>query len=507
MTAVWDRFREKAERGKQQPVQNTDQGRLNVPAYLAAHGVEILKESSGPAGSILHCLRQCVFDPNHSPNEAAIGQLPDGKLFYQCFHDSCGGHTWHDARQVISGNENLYQWMTGGNGHKKLAANASNRYHVVDSAEPCEPKEAKASDYFDHPSDVHVFLNNQPPKSRNLIKDRIPLGRGILVTGLGGSSKTKLLYNLAIGAITSKLPWNWEFERTGKAVLLLTEDTDEDAHRSLYYATLSLSLNPSESKAIAESLTLYPLAGKDIKLLVKTPVGTVEKSDIYHDFAKKIIEIQDVVFVGIDPALSISEGDELDQGHQRALGKMADDLAIQTGATVALVSHAKKASLGTQELSSHNSRGGGAITDAVRAEYSLRNMTADEASKSGIINLEERRRHVQLVATKGNTLPPSAYVPVWLRRDDFGSLHEAEISMDIGTLTSRELEILSVHKEISRYSIPNIGEWRKKCIELGLVTGPTENAKIQAMKRVCDRLRDAGLIKKGIAKGVWVRVE
>lgn len=40
-------------------------------------------------------------------DEAAIVQTPDGKLLYQCFHDSCKGKTWHDARQIISGDDRI----------------------------------------------------------------------------------------------------------------------------------------------------------------------------------------------------------------------------------------------------------------------------------------------------------------------------------------------------------------------------------------------------------------
>ena len=45
--------------------------------------------------------------PNHSPNESAIGQTKNGKLFYQCFHNSCEGKTWKEARKIISGDDKI----------------------------------------------------------------------------------------------------------------------------------------------------------------------------------------------------------------------------------------------------------------------------------------------------------------------------------------------------------------------------------------------------------------
>lgn len=282
--------------------------------------------------------------------------------------------------------------------------------------------EGKARLSLKTPLDLACLMERTPPAVSFFVRDKMPLARGVLITGLGGSSKTRLIYHLALGGVLGRLPFDWQVERTGKAFLLLTEDVPEDVHRILHSMTRGLGLTPDEKAVVADNLIIHPLAGQDVKLLVKTPAGVLEKSPLFSEVTETIKALGDVVFVGIDPALGVTEGDELDQNHQRSLGKMADDLAIATGATVALVSHATKGSLGQDELTSHSSRGGGAITDAVRAEYVLRNMTAKEATKAGICDLEERRRYVQLSATKGNTLPPTAFVPIWLRRDDTGCL-------------------------------------------------------------------------------------
>jgi RecA-family ATPase len=249
---------------------------------------------------------------------------------------------------------------------------------------------------------------------------------------------------------------------------------------------------------------IFPMAGKDTRLMVKTRNQTVEKSPLYFALEQKIHDLGNVVFVGLDPALSLSEGEELDQGQQRALGKMADDLGVNTGAAVLLVSHATKASLQTEELQSHSSRGGGAITDAVRAEYVLRNMTGKEAVKANITDIEERHRHVQLVNTKGNKIPPAARVPVWLRRDDFGNLAEVEIIFDEkGHFTDREKKIIQTHIEMSVHSTVKLGDWRAECVKRGLVSGDTPKAQEKAMQRVLKNLSNLQMIQKGIGKGIY----
>ncbi|MCF8112484.1 MAG: AAA family ATPase [Desulfotignum sp.] len=374
---------------------------------------------------------------------------------------------------------------------------------VLENAKMPDPDQ-EAPSQWDEPMDMRLVIYKKPDTISWLIFERLPLARAIIITGLGGSSKTRLLYILSIGVALRFLPWSWEVEKTGKALLVLTEDTAQDVHRTVYY--IARDLTDDQKQTLSENLIIYPLAGKDTRLMIKTSHGTVEKSPLFFSLQQKIIALGHVSFVGLDPALSVSEGDEMDQSHQRALGKMADDLAVTTGATVALVSHATKGSLSKLELTSHNSRGGGAITDAVRAEYSLRNMTTEEASQAGITDVEERKRLVQLIATKGNALPPSAFVPVWLRRDDFGNLAEADIQMDgKGTLTDRDMEVLKVHSRIGVFGTPKLADWRAECIKVGLITGANENAQKQAMKRVVDKLLKAELIAKGIGRGIYTQ--
>ncbi len=107
--------------------QDNDQ-RLDVQGYLLKYGVEVAGEKQH-GNSTLFLLKKCVFDPSHTGKEAAIGQTAEGKLFYLCFHDSCQGKTWAEARQVISGEDPLFD-----------------RQNCVDSLDAdggCQPDETK----------------------------------------------------------------------------------------------------------------------------------------------------------------------------------------------------------------------------------------------------------------------------------------------------------------------------------------------------------------------------
>lgn len=91
---------------------NDDLGRMDVKAYLNDYGIEISRVKQD-SGRTIYGLKHCIFNSEHSDNESAIIQADDGKLSYQCFHNSCQGRTWRAARERISGNDKLTRFFAG----------------------------------------------------------------------------------------------------------------------------------------------------------------------------------------------------------------------------------------------------------------------------------------------------------------------------------------------------------------------------------------------------------
>jgi hypothetical protein len=89
----------------------TTGGKLDVEQYLNHY--QIGHKVRQKNGSTFFCLDHCVFDENHRGNEASIVQADGGKLLYQCFHNSCQGRHWKDARELISGSNNLKPFLNG----------------------------------------------------------------------------------------------------------------------------------------------------------------------------------------------------------------------------------------------------------------------------------------------------------------------------------------------------------------------------------------------------------
>lgn len=354
--------------------------------------------------------------------------------------------------------------------------------------------------------DISAFLAVDPEPRKWLVRNRLLLGRAAVLTGIGGASKTTMLYHIALAAVLGRLPWDWEIDTTGTALLFLTEDTADDVHHSL--AALADGMSDEEKELLSKKLKVFPMAGEEVRLL-SVDQGALFENARGLGLIERCKQAGDPVFIGIDPALAITEGEEMSQSHQRYLGQYADKLAISTGAAVMLVTHATKASANADELTSHQSRGGGGITDAVRAEFVLRTMTAKEAATYGISDPAERKRYVQLVCTKGNKLPHDAFAPLWLERGRGGML--APAALEIGERPSTGLSlsdrrILEALRELCQVSTPSLSEWRAECARQKLVTGRTEDAMVTAMKRAVTRLIDAGVIRAGAGRGFYVPV-
>ncbi|MDA8307504.1 MAG: DUF5906 domain-containing protein [Deltaproteobacteria bacterium] len=87
-------------------------GKVDLAGYFDKYGVKV-KRVKQHGGATLYVLDTCLFDQSHTGGESAIGQTADGVLFYQCFHNSCKGRTWADARRIISGSDSLRDFSTG----------------------------------------------------------------------------------------------------------------------------------------------------------------------------------------------------------------------------------------------------------------------------------------------------------------------------------------------------------------------------------------------------------
>ena len=107
----------KDQRREQQ--RESDLGKLKVPEYLAAYGVQITRINRDNDAYTTYAIDRCVFDPDHGRDASIVQDNESGKLSYQCWHDGCkaaqaeGKRLWRHARKMISGDDPINKFCEG----------------------------------------------------------------------------------------------------------------------------------------------------------------------------------------------------------------------------------------------------------------------------------------------------------------------------------------------------------------------------------------------------------
>lgn len=158
-----------AEMKKTQPTNEGDipsgsYSRLDVEGYLEKYGRRVVKTKKHGT-STLYVLPECVFNPEeHTSGESAIGQTSEGKLFYQCFHNSCEGNTWQDARKVISGDAPISNRHSSERKTKEQKGDWPDPQPLVERVEPLPyPTDALPDTIRDAVDEVQGFVQAPLP--------------------------------------------------------------------------------------------------------------------------------------------------------------------------------------------------------------------------------------------------------------------------------------------------------------------------------------------------------
>lgn|GEM_PF-409283 len=134
------------------------------------------------AGTLYILLDGCFFDQGHK--DAGILQTADGRLLYKCFHDGCQGHTWQEARKIISRDDSLAPFMRGG--QKK----ADDKQHDR-KPDPADPSVFVS---------VSSLLDVEEPNRPDLWEREIPQGSLVGISGQWGSMKSYVMQALGLRA-------------------------------------------------------------------------------------------------------------------------------------------------------------------------------------------------------------------------------------------------------------------------------------------------------------------
>ena len=88
---------------KPQKYNNYSPREFDIEKWINEHGIRISSIEDWNGGK-KYILEECLFDSSHRGKDASIIQTADGKLCYNCFHNSCAGKQWKDVRLMFEPN-------------------------------------------------------------------------------------------------------------------------------------------------------------------------------------------------------------------------------------------------------------------------------------------------------------------------------------------------------------------------------------------------------------------
>lgn len=320
------------------PVSNTQ--KLDVPAYLAKYGVEVVKVVQ-KGGSTLYCLKYCIFDSSHVNNESAIGQTSEGKLFYQCFHDSCGGRTWKEARQIISGNEPLFA--------------------KADYSSPIKSKPETTDEPWGYVTLNEIYLTK--PESKPIIDGILYEDEPAVIYSKGGVGKSLLTQDMAMHLSIGK-PEIW-----GKFSI--------PKYRTTLFIQSENSWNTMNVRTHMKCAGDPDLKGGFSNIFCPQIHESIQIAGFVTDeaFRNKIYELVERIereneckidLIIFDPLISFHEQEENDNSRMRTSLDFVSEIARKIRATPAVLHH---------ENSAGGLRGATAIWDWARNVIKLSDVT------------------------------------------------------------------------------------------------------------------------------------
>lgn len=176
-----------------QPIKSASIKEFDAESYLrqviTLNNISVIKEQADNSCRIRFCLSECLFDSTHKANEASLFLSSDGKICYQCFHNSCKNRTWSDVKHLVNLPQNeivckncgkKIMWMQNKNG-KWQPTNTDGSQHKCNSNNPKIATASKPS----LPKGQQIWINE----------------KGAVITGVAAQSffeaqKTPFIFNL-----------------------------------------------------------------------------------------------------------------------------------------------------------------------------------------------------------------------------------------------------------------------------------------------------------------------
>jgi hypothetical protein len=281
---------------------------LDVEAYLRHYGREVVKIIPYE-NCTLFCLAECVFDPTHGPNEAAVGQNQDGKLFYKCFHNSCRGKTWEEARKIISRDDNLNQFIPN-----VIVINGS-----IEIPAGC--------------ISARELLQLDIPDSQPLVQNILGEQESTLIYGAPGLGKSlfAVYMSLVIGNPHRTELWNFPIQNSISTLIVQAENSIKATQKRI-----KLMIQEEPELANGVDAIHFPYENSDIRIF-----GDLNDYNFQAFLRDKLQETGAGLLV-IDPLISYHNNDENDNRQMRRTLDTLTQLSNDHKISILVIHHPSK---------------------------------------------------------------------------------------------------------------------------------------------------------------------
>ena len=220
-------------------------------------------------------------------------------------------------------------------------------------------------------------------------------------TGGGGKSSLSLVELIAMCTIRNLLG-EQPLERC-KAWYHNAEESLDEIYRRI--AAICQHYKIEQSELVG---WLFVTSGIEMPIKIATTKrGKLVIEEIAARAIIRAIADNEIGVVCFDPLIAHHTGTENVTGDMDQVCREFARIANVTNCSTDLVHHTRKPAPGQEELSVTDSRGAGAVKDAVRSMRVLNTMTKTEADRLGIDDVD-RRLHFRVDNGKANMTPPSA---------------------------------------------------------------------------------------------------
>lgn len=178
------------------------------------------------------------------------------------------------------------------------------------------------------------FAGKPVPEREWIVDGLIPAGNVTLLSGDGGVGKSLLALQLGVAMVTGT-DWIGFNPEQGRVLYLSAEDDEDELHRRVFGIAETCGLRLPQ----LQDLLLAPLAGEDAILAAsKVREGGISPTALWAAVKDAVLrEMPRLVIV--DTAADTFGGDEVNRAEVRSFLGLLRGLAIDTGATILLLSH------------------------------------------------------------------------------------------------------------------------------------------------------------------------